>query len=173
MCASGRKWGKVVCFAEAGLARGNNVFRGASSISLDAKGRLTLPSRVRAELGNEARLVITIDAIDPCLCLYPADEWEAIEDRLRALPSLLEENRRLLRLLVGNAVDLELDGNGRFLVPARLREFAGLSKTAVLVGQLNKFQLWDESAWDACCVADLEAIKASGSLPEALSSLIL
>ncbi len=149
------------------------MFRGASSISLDAKGRLTLPSRLRAELGEDAQLVITIDAIDPCLCLYPACEWEVIEARLRELPSLLEENRRLLRLLVGNAVDLELDGNGRFLVPARLREFAGLSKTAVLVGQLNKFQLWDESAWDARCAADLEAIKAAGSLPAALSSLIL
>ncbi|MCB2578999.1 division/cell wall cluster transcriptional repressor MraZ, partial [Listeria monocytogenes] len=81
--------------------------------------------------------------------VYPLPEWELIEAKLRELPSLREETRRLQRLLLGNAVDLELAGNGRFLIPPRLREYAKLDKRAMLVGQLNKFQLWDEDAWNA------------------------
>ena len=88
------------------------MFRGANAISLDAKGRLAMPSRYRDELVSRSsgQLIVTIDAVDPCLCVYPLDEWEIIETKLRALPSLREENRRLQRLLIGNAVDLELDG---------------------------------------------------------------
>ena len=101
------------------------MFRGANAINLDAKGRLAMPSRYRDELDSRSsgQLIVTIDAVDPCLCVYPLDEWEIIEAKLRALPSLREENRRLQRLLIGNAVDLELDGSGRFLVPPRLREY--------------------------------------------------
>ena len=151
------------------------MFRGANAISLDAKGRLAMPSRYREELVARCagQLIVTIDAIDPCLCVYPLGEWELIEAKLRELPSLREESRRLQRLLIGNAVDIELDGNGRFLVPPRLRDYASLDKHAMLVGQLNKFQLWDEAAWNAIADADLAAIKQSGSLPEELRDLIL
>ena len=151
------------------------MFRGANVISLDAKGRLTMPSRYRDEFMARCAglLVVTIDTIDSCLCVYPLDEWELIEAKLRELPSLREENRRLQRLLIGNAVDLELDGSGRFLVPPRLREYAGLDKRAMLVGQLNKFQLWDEDAWNALADADLAAIKQPGALPDQLQDLIL
>ena len=89
------------------------------------------------------------------------------------LPSLREETRRLQRLLIGNAVDIELDGSGRFLVPPRLRAHAGLDKHAMLVGQLNKFQLWNEDAWNALADADLAAIKQPGALPDDLRDLIL
>ncbi|CAD5375666.1 Transcriptional regulator MraZ [Pseudomonas sp. OF001] len=151
------------------------MFRGANAISLDAKGRLTMPSRYRDEFMARCAglLVVTIDTIDSCLCVYPLDEWELIEAKLRELPSLREENRRLQRLLIGNAVDLELDAAGRFLVPPRLRDYAGLDRRAVLVGQLNKFQLWDEAAWDLRCTQDLQAIKEPGALPEELRNLIL
>jgi MraZ protein len=134
-----------------------------------------MPSRYRDELVARCagQLIVTIDAIDPCLCVYPLAEWELIEAKLRELPSLREESRRLQRLLIGNAVDIELDANGRFLVPPRLREYARLDKHAMLVGQLNKFQLWDEAAWSAVADADLAAIKQSGSLPEELRDLIL
>ena len=153
----------------------HHVFRGANAISLDAKGRLAMPSRVRDELVSrcEGQLIVTIDAVDPCLCVYPLPEWELIEAKLRELPSLREETRRLQRLLIGNAVDLELDGSGRFLVPPRLREYAKLEKRAMLVGQLNKFQLWDEDAWNAVSAADLAAIKEPGGLPDELRDLIL
>ncbi|MBF8779546.1 division/cell wall cluster transcriptional repressor MraZ [Pseudomonas fulva] len=151
------------------------MFRGANAVSLDAKGRLAMPSRYRDELASRCggQLIVTIDATDPCLCVYPLDEWEHIEAKLRALPSLREENRRLQRLLIGNAVDLELDGSGRFLVPPRLREYAGLDKKAMLVGQLNKFQLWDEAAWEAISAADLAAIRQPGAVPDDLRDLIL
>ncbi|MCM2320313.1 MraZ protein [Pseudomonas linyingensis] len=151
------------------------MFRGANAISLDAKGRLTMPSRYRDEFMARCagQLIVTIDAVDPCLSVYPLTEWELIETKLRELPSLREENRRLQRLLIGNAVDLELDAAGRFLVPPRLREYAGLDKRAVLVGQLNKFQLWDEEAWDTRCAEDLQAIKSPGGLPDELLNLTL
>ena len=151
------------------------MFRGANAITLDAKGRLAMPSRYREALlaCSSGQLVITIDAIDPCLCLYPLGEWELIEARLRELPSLREDSRRLQRLLIGHAVDLQLDSAGRLLVPPRLREYAGLDKRSVLVGQLNKFQLWDEDAWDARCALDLQAIKEPGGLPDELRNLTL
>ncbi|MDG9929897.1 MULTISPECIES: division/cell wall cluster transcriptional repressor MraZ [Pseudomonas] len=151
------------------------MFRGANAISLDAKGRLAMPSRYRDELVSrcEGQLIVTIDAVDPCLCVYPLPEWELIEAKLRDLPSLREETRRLQRLLIGNAVDIELDGSGRFLVPPRLRAHAGLDKHAMLVGQLNKFQLWNEDAWNALADADLAAIKQPGALPDDLRDLIL
>ena len=151
------------------------MFRGANAISLDAKGRLAMPSRYRDELVSRCagQLIVTIDAIDPCLCVYPLSEWELIEAKLRELASFREENRRLQRLLIGNAVDLELDASGRFLVPPRLREYARLDKRAMLVGQLNKFQLWDEDAWNAVADADLAAIKQPGALSDELRDLIL
>ena len=151
------------------------MFRGANAISLDAKGRLAMPSRYRDELVSRCagQLIVTIDAIDPCLCVYPLSEWELIEAKLRELASFREENRRLQRLLIGNAVDLELDASGRFLVPPRLREYARLDKRAMLVGQLNKFQLWDEDAWNAVADADLAAIKQPGALSDDLRDLIL
>lgn len=151
------------------------MFRGANAISLDAKGRIAMPSRYRDELLSRCagQLIVTIDAVDRCLTLYPLPEWEIIEAKLRELPSLREETRRLQRLLIGNAVDLELDGNGRFLIPPRLREYAGLDKKAMLVGQLNKFQIWDEDAWNAVSDADLLAIKQPGGLPDELRDLIL
>ncbi|HBX57471.1 division/cell wall cluster transcriptional repressor MraZ [Pseudomonas sp. UBA2684] len=151
------------------------MFRGANAISLDAKGRLAMPSRYRDELVSRCagQLIVTIDAVDPCLCVYPLSEWELIENKLRELASFREENRRLQRLLIGNAVDLELDASGRFLVPPRLREYAKLDKRAMLVGQLNKFQLWDEDAWNAVADADLAAIKQPGALSDELRDLIL
>lgn len=151
------------------------MFRGANAISLDAKGRLAMPSRYRVELDSRcaSQLIVTIDAVDRCLCVYPLDEWEQIEAKLRALPSLRPENRRLQRLLIGNAVDLELDGSGRFLVPPRLREHAQLDKRVMLVGQLNKFQLWDEDAWNALSADDLAAIQQPGAVPDDLRDLIL
>jgi MraZ protein len=134
-----------------------------------------MPSRYRDELVSRCsgQLIVTIDAVDPCLCVYPLPEWELIENKLRELASFREENRRLQRLLIGNAVDLELDASGRFLVPPRLREYAKLDKRAMLVGQLNKFQLWDEDAWNAVAEADLAAIKEPGALSDDLRDLIL
>ena len=134
-----------------------------------------MPSRYRDELDSRSggQLIVTIDAVDPCLCIYPLSEWELIEAKLRELATFREENRRLQRLLIGNAVDLELDGSGRLLVPPRLRVHARLDKRVMLVGQLNKFQLWDEDAWNALAEADLAAIQQPGAMPDDLRDLIL
>ncbi len=134
-----------------------------------------MPSKYREELVErcEGQLVITIDLADSCLCIYPICEWRRIEEQLVKMPSLRPETRRLNRLLIGSAVDVELDANGRLLVPSRLREHAGLDKKAVLVGQLHKFQLWDEDKWNDLLESDLAAIQQPDYLPDELMNLVL
>lgn len=151
------------------------MFRGTNAVSLDVKGRIAMPSRYRDELSVRCsgKLIVTVDAVDPCLNIYPLPEWEIIENKLLQMPSLREETRRLHRTLIGSAQDIELDSNGRFLIPPRLRSRANLDKKVVLVGQLNKFQLWDEDRWNSLELDDMAAIKETGGLPEELRDLIL
>jgi len=126
------------------------VFRGATKITLDAKGRLAIPARYRERIiaRCEGHLVCTIDQ-DKCLLLYPVSDWEDIERQLMRLPSLNKAARKLQRLMVGYAADLELDGHGRILIPRELREYAELDRQSILIGQGNKFELWDEAFWNA------------------------
>ncbi len=126
------------------------MFRGVNRITLDAKGRLAIPTRYRERLREQcgSELVVTVD-IDGCLLLYPLPEWQEIERKLMKLPSFNKAARRLQRLLVGHAVDLEMDAQGRVLLPAPLREYAGMEKQVMMVGQMNKFELWDEARWNA------------------------
>lgn len=88
----------------------------------------------------------TVDR-DYCLLIYPLTEWEKIERKLVALPNLGKVARKLQRLLLGYATELEMDNQGRILLPRELREFAGLEQKAMLIGQGNKFELWDEQRW--------------------------
>src|SRR5512144_2762386 len=124
------------------------MFRGAAKVTLDDKGRMVLPTRYRtyALERSQGKLVVTIDR-DQCLLLYPLPDWEEIERKLMRLPSLNEHARRLQRLMVGHATDLELDGHGRVLLPPKLREFAGLTRDAMLLGQGNRFAWWAEARW--------------------------
>lgn len=126
------------------------MFRGVATFNLDAKGRMAIPAKFRKHLDVccEGRLVVTIDHSDHCLQLYPMPEWEQVEQKLIALPSLNPQVRRLKRMLLGNATECEMDGNGRILIPAKLREFAGLDKSMVMSGQGNKFELWNEQTWN-------------------------
>lgn len=130
--------------------KGRILFRGVNNINLDAKGRLAIPTRYREELMGScaSQLVVTVDR-DKCLLVYPLPEWEEIERKLVRLPSLNKQAKRLQRLLIGHATECEMDGQGRVLLSAPLREFAGLNKKAVLIGQGNKFELWDEEVWSA------------------------
>ncbi|TDJ22919.1 MAG: transcriptional regulator MraZ [Gammaproteobacteria bacterium] len=125
------------------------MFRGINSVNLDAKGRMALPARLREALGErgDASLVVTIDTRERCLLLYPLMEWEVIQARLESLSNMRRSARLVQRLLIGHATDVELDGNGRLLLPAMLREFAGLSKKLVLLGQGNKIEIWAEDLW--------------------------
>lgn len=125
------------------------MFRGVAQLNLDSKGRLAVPSRYRDALAArcDGRLVITADT-DRCLLVYPLPDWEPIEQRLMALSSFNARIRELQRRLVGYAEDVAMDATGRILVPPALRQFAQLDKSVVLVGQGNKFELWDKHNWD-------------------------
>ena len=124
------------------------MFRGINSVALDAKGRMAIPVRYRERLRADAagQIVATVDRAR-CLLLYPLPEWEIVERKLMNLPSLNPHTRRLQGLLMGHATDLELDSHGRILLPPMLREFAELDRQVVLIGQGNKFELWDEHRW--------------------------
>ena len=139
--------------AQTGNGERGAVFRGVSHLALDAKGRLAIPARHReglagpaADSGHSQGLVLTADP-SRCLLLYPRAQWEPIQEKLMALSSFNESVRALQRLLVGHADDVEMDGAGRILVPPSLRQYASLEHRVVLVGQGNKFELWDESRW--------------------------
>jgi len=125
------------------------MFRGASKVTLDSKGRLAIPSRYRERLGNrcEGHLVVTVDR-DHCLLIYPLPDWEEVQRKLDRLPSFINPAREIQRLMVGYATDVELDGHGRILLSKVLCEFAELDKQTMLIGQGNKFELWDEERWN-------------------------
>ncbi|MGY0217864.1 division/cell wall cluster transcriptional repressor MraZ [Endozoicomonadaceae bacterium StTr2] len=125
------------------------MFRGVNAINLDAKGRLAIPTRYRQCLleQSEGQLVATIDTDEPCLLIYPLPAWNAIQEKIEALPSFHPMTRRIQRLLIGHATDLVMDAQGRILLPPLLREYAGLTKKTMLLGQGRKFELWDEACW--------------------------
>jgi MraZ protein len=142
---------------------------------MDAKGRLAMPARQREPLLSECggQVVVTIDTQSACLAIYPLPEWERIEREIQSLPALKPAVKRFQRLMLGYATDLELDGNGRMLLPQSLREYAKLDKKLVLVGQGNKLELWSESLWLAEREQALEDSGPGAELPEELMSLTL
>lgn len=151
------------------------MFRGATSITLDSKGRIAIPTKYRERLIEraEGQIVATVDR-DYCLLLYPLPAWEEIERKLVRLPSFDRQARRLQRLMIGYASELEMDGQGRVLLPKELRAFAKLERQAILIGQGNKFELWDQERWDQrrdSWLADEES--ETGSLPADLETLSL
>jgi MraZ protein len=125
------------------------MFRGANKLTLDIKGRMVMPTRYRERLQERCggKLVVTVDK-DQCLLVYPMPDWEEIERKLMKLPTFNERARRLQRLMVGYATELDLDAQGRVLLPPNLREFAALTRDAVLIGQGLRFELWDEEKWN-------------------------
>jgi MraZ protein len=161
---SGGEWGNVPF---------QFVFRGATKVTLDAKGRMVIPTRYRERLAErgDARLVVTIDR-DQCLLIYPLADWEVIQAKLMRLPTFNDHNRRLQELLVGHATDVELDGHGRLLVPPALRGFARLDRAAMLIGQGTRFELWDEQRWNERREQWLKE-EFPTSLPAELASLSL
>ena len=125
------------------------MFRGANAINLDTKGSLAIPTRYRQSLLDDCngQLVCTVDNQQSCLLLYPLPEWEEIELKLIKLSSMIPAERRMQRLLLGHAAEGEMDKSGRILIPTPLRHHAKLSKEVMLVGQLNKFEIWDAETW--------------------------
>ncbi len=152
------------------------MFRGINAITIDTKGRLAIPTRYRSALGAEEKipLVVTIDTEETCLLLYTAAEWQIIENNLQKLPSFNKEARRIQRLLIGHATDIELDTNGRVLLPPVLRNYAQLEKDVVMIGQGNKFEVWNKELWESRREQWLaeEASEASG-LPDEMKTFSL
>ena len=135
---------------------------------------MVMPTRYREQISElaQGKLVVTVDR-DQCLLIYPLPEWDQIERKLMSLPSLNATARRLQRLMVGHATDLPLDGHGRVLLPLELREFAKLGRYGMLIGQGNRFELWDEARWNERRDAWLANADTPTDLPSELESLSL
>jgi MraZ protein len=135
------------------------VFQGASSLSLDAKGRLSVPARHRDVLSVTANGQLTLTKHPHgCLMMFPRPEWEQFRQKIAELPMSAQWWKRIF---LGNAMDVELDGTGRILVSPELREAAGISKDIMLLGMGNHFELWDKATYEA-----QEAKAMQGEMPE-------
>jgi MraZ protein len=134
------------------------MFRGASAITVDTKGRIAIPARYRHGLTESCHghLIATIYPGQRCLLLYPLPEWENKERELAKLSDAHPQERKLKRMLVGHASECDMDKNGRFLIPSVLRDYAQLDKNVMLVGQFNKFEIWSDALWQEQVQKDLE-----------------
>jgi len=131
------------------------MFMGEYNHTIDTKGRIIMPSKFRAELGEE--FVVTL-GLDGCLFVYPLDEWTSFVNELKKLPGN-KEARQLQRYFMAGAASCEIDKQGRILLPAKLREHAGLEKDVVFVGVLSKIELWSKERWDENnCYDDMDDI---------------
>ena len=135
---SGTKWYKVVRKVV------KSMFMGEYDHTLDPKGRMIVPAKFRDELGE--RFILTL-GLDGCLFAYPMQEWEQFLEGLKKLPGT-RDARQLQRHFLAGAADVEVDKQGRFLIPQRLREQAGLEKDVLLVGVLSKIEIWSRERWE-------------------------
>lgn len=140
------------------------MFLGANAVSLDTKGRIAMPARYRDRLqeSSSGQLVVTLHWADPCLVLFPAPEFERVRAELSALPSGNPVSRAIQRRVIGTANECELDSAGRVLLPGLHRELAGLDSKVMLVGQSNKFELWNETRWREQLASDMDTIQGAG-----------
>jgi MraZ protein len=145
---SGFLWHAAAGFA----ARWKKVYSGSHAVTMDAKGRLAIPARIRDQLVADCggRIVVTAHNAEPCLLVYPEPQWQLLAPQVQALPNLQSASvRKLQRRLLGHAVPLELDANGRILLPPTLRDFAGLDKDLIVAGLGHRLEIWAEAAWAA------------------------
>lgn len=121
-----------------------HMFMGEYNHTIDAKGRLIIPSKFREVLGDE--FVVT-KGMDGCLFVFDQPEWQAFEEKLRGLPMIDKEARQFTRFFLAGAASVEVDKQGRILLPAVLREFAGITKDTVLVGVGSRVEIWSKDRW--------------------------
>ena len=112
--------------------------------SIDTKGRLIMPSKLKEDIGE--KFVVT-KGLDGCLFVYSQTEWKIFEEKLRAFPLTNKDARALIRFFLAGAMECEIDKQGRFLIPSNLREFASLEKEVVVIGVLNKIEIWSKNKW--------------------------
>lgn len=159
---SGLKWNKVVenhrRKPKYSMLRKRviGMFMGEYNHTIDTKGRLIVPSKFREALGDE--FVVT-KGLDGCLFVYDNQEWSAFEEKLKALPLMNKESRKFVRFFLAGAANVEVDKQGRILIPSVLREFAQLDKDVVLVGVGSRIEIWSKTKWeDASEYDDMEEI---------------
>jgi transcriptional regulator MraZ len=142
------------------------MFRGSFEHNVDAKGRVSVPSKFRDIIADrfEGKLVLSID-LDRCVTVYPLEEWERVEEKIRSVPQMQKEVKDYMRFVFSAATECELDRQGRILIPLALRERAGITKNVVVVGIINKIEVWDRATWDA------RRSQNSDKISEALASL--
>ena len=145
---------------------------------MDSKGRLAVPTRYRERLveGCGGKLVVTISLMDRCLTVYPFPDWQRLEDEIKALPALDPQVRAISHLLIGHATECDLDGHGRMLLPQSLRDFASLDKRVHMVGQVRRFELWNEDAWSTRrdeLLGQIGNLQIQASQSQALRDLVL
>lgn len=135
------------------------MFQGSSALTLDAKGRMSIPARYRDALMAEEQGGLTLTRHpDGCLLLYPRSTWQQKRSEIAALPG---HARPLQRLLLGSALDVDMDGAGRILVSPELRMAAGLSRDVMLLGLGSNFELWDSAQWEARSLEDVKQLDPS------------
>lgn len=135
------------------------MFMSEYNHTVDTKGRLIMPSKFREALGEE---FVVSKGMDGCLFVYSNNDWNAFEQKLTSLPLINKEARQFARFFLAGAAQVELDKQGRILLPAQLREFAGLDKDVVLVGVGSRIEIWSKEKWDAMNEDDnMDAITAA------------
>lgn len=122
------------------------MFMGEYNHTVDEKGRLIIPSKFREELGSD--FVVT-KGLDGCLFAYDNSEWKTFEDKLKLLPLTNKEARIFARHMLAGAAQVDIDKQGRILLPSNLRNYAGLEKDVVLVGVASRIEIWSKEKWDA------------------------
>lgn len=150
------------------------MFFGETAITLDAKGRIAMPTRYREDLMSacQGKLVLTYSAFDSgCLWLYPESEWSRVREQVMALSTFNPSHRSLQRRLVGSATQIDVDGNGRLLLPQTLRQVANLEKRVVLMGMGQRFEIWNENILSQRRVEEERQMQSESS-PE-MSQLVL
>lgn len=127
------------------------AFSGKHYYTVDEKGRLMIPAPFREILSAQysPRLYITNAAFDRCLHIYPYEEWVRLEEKVRGLPKMLEDVRFFMRRVIASAQECSFDKQGRLLIPAAQRQDAGIKGDVVIVGQIEKIELWDRYEWDS------------------------
>lgn len=149
------------------------MFRGANSINLDSKSRIAIPSKYRSGIVEscESHMIVTCDPYDNCLLIFPLTHWEKAEADLQSLSNSKPLHRRLKRIMLAHATEVDMDASGRLLIPSVLRERANLNKEAMLIGQGKTFQLWNEAEWNKLADEDLAALSSDDLDPNELPDL--
>ena len=150
------------------------MFRGVHSLSVDAKGRIKIPTRHQTQIDKicKSKMVLSIHPEDNCLLLYPLEDWQILEKKVSTLPSLNIHTKRLKRKLIGHATDCELEKASRVLIPATLREYANIDKKIIMSGQGHNFELWDEDTWNKQ-LNNLDYLSKKQDIPPEITQLSL